>query len=461
MNRKILEDVKINHIKKIIHTPQDDVGFKDVDNHNPTRSFDNLNQDQSSKYDFLNKKNNNTSIYNKRISVTPQMPSGRRPFNRAILFIFIISFFVGVLYLLSTFFLMAKVTIVAKNNNFELKHQKFNAGKMKPGVPFELMIVSDSEYRDVVLTNAKEVSDKAKGDITLYNEYNTKAQKIVAGTFVADEKGKTYKTNTTVSIPGYTLDKSKNIIPGQISVGVTAFLHGDAYNGNPESFYISSFKGTDKYKKIYGKAKTSINGGMTGLVYLLGNEEKEDLLLKTASFKEKLIRKLSAQVPADYILYPDAVSFSYEFGENLLSKTPDAKIEMKGTLSAFLLKENGLSDSIISKLLPGISSFEKSEIIGPNLSNLSFRFTDKSQMVNKDIENFEFELTGNLPLSWNPNVELLKGLLVNKPKSEVSKIFKQDPGIVSATVSIMPFWSKILPKDIKNINIIIKKFDEK
>jgi len=458
MNKRIFADVKVN-TRRIAKTPEikEDVPFVDSGNHNPSRPISYLPPNDSSRYEFLNKINKKTASISPRISQTPQMPRRGKSFSKKILFVFILVIIFGACYLLSTVYLSAKVTVVAKNKTFDLKNQKFTASKLKSsGIPFELMIVEDKDYKDVLLTNSKEVSEKAKGEITLFNEYSNKVQKITAETFISDEKGKTYKFDSTVSIPGYTEDKAKKITPGQVTASVTAFLPGEAYNGNPESFSVNSFKGTDKFKKIYGKAKTSISGGMTGLVFLLGEEEKADLLLKTSTSKEKLLRKLSAQVPQGYLLYPDAVGFTYELGENTVSKTPDAKIEMKGTLSAVLIKESELSNAIINKLLPNISEKERGEILDPKLSDLAFDFVDKNQSINKEVENFDFELTGNIYTKWSPNTLELRDQLVSKEKNNVVSIFKQDPGILSAGVSVIPFWSKKLPDNVKNIKIILK-----
>lgn len=456
MNKKIFEDVKINSIKRVVKAPiQSDV-VVDTDNHNPTYVPTQTERDDLSRYEFLKKKKISTTP-TKRMSDTPRIPNQGRPFNKNILYVFTLAVLLGIVYFLSTVFLHANVTVIPKNQTFDLKHQKFTSGKSSQSVPFELMIVTDKEYRDIVLSNAKEVSIKAKGQIILYNEYSTKAQKITAGTFVSDEKGINYKTDTTVSIPPYTLDSSKKKIPGQVVVGITAFLPGDAYNGIRESFTINSFKGTDKFKKIYGKAKTAMEGGMIGLVYLMDEKEKANLNIKTSDFREKLVRKLSAQVPVGYILYPDAMSFTYKVDNNISSKTPDTKIEIEGSLGAFLLKESELSNSLIHKLLPEIGEVERKEIQDPNLSSLSFNFINKDQSISKDIESFEFELTGSLPLLWMPNEETLKSQLLGKKKSEVIDIFKQDKAIVQASVKIIPFWSTKLPVDMKNINIIIKK----
>lgn len=448
MNKKI-EDIKIN--KKILRVEPEYTKNIDLDNHNPTHLYNTINQDTSNKYEFLDKRVH-------KMSQTPVFKTRKHSFNKKIFIFFILSLIVGSLYLLSTTFLHAKITIVAKNQTFDLKDQKFTASKTKTNsVPFEIMSVSDSEFKDIVLTNSKEVNDKAKGEIILYNEFSTTSQKIIAGSFVSDENGKTYKTDTTVLIPGYTVDKTKNITPGQISVGITAFLPGDAYNGNPKSFSLNSFKSSvDKFKKIYGKVKTPLTGGVTGLVYILSDQEKGTATASLNNLKEKLLRKLIAQVPDGYILYQDGMVFTSETDNNIFSKSPSAKLETKGSLSAVILKQSELSDAVVNRLLPDISKKERSEIKQPDVSTLTFNFSDPNQAISKDMTSFDFKLTGALPVYWKPYTEEIKTTLLNKNKTEVPSIFKQDPGIVSAVVKIIPFWSKNLPKDLNNINIILK-----
>lgn len=458
MNRRF-EDVKIN-IKSTPKKYNDVKVVEDIGNHNPTHvnmiSDTVVSNDSSSKYNFLDKRSQKVNN-NQRMYQTPVMPAKKRSVGSGIFTVFILSLLVGAFYLLSTTFLHANITVIAKNKTFDLKNQKFTAGKTGgDNVPFEIMAISGSEYKDIVLTSSKEVSEKAKGNITFYNEYSAKAQKIVAGTFISDEKGKTYKTDTTISIPGYTTDKDKKIIPGKISVSATAFLPGETYNGEPSDFYINSFKNSDKYKKIYGKAETPFTGGMTGLVYLLDESEKAGININVSSLKEKLLRKLNAQVPDGYLMYPETIAFSSVVDENIVSKTPDAKIEAKGTISAIILKQNELYSATINKLIPGISSKEKSEILPPGMSGLSFSFSNKDLVISKDTESFDFELTGPLALKWSPNNEELKTLLAGKRKDDVTVVFKQDPGILSASVKIVPFWSKVLPENTKNIKIILK-----
>ena len=465
MNKKILEDVKFNN--KDLQRPKEKVLFNEVIHEEKNSNLnilkpeseikvkpEEINIKNSSKYDFLNKLNKKTSSFPQRMTQNPRMPRKYKSISSFLVFLLIISIFIGLFYLASTVFFNAKVTIVPKSESLELKSLKFTADKNK-NIPFEVMIVDDSEVKDAILTASAETSAKAKGEITLYNEYSTKAQKIASGSFISDDKGKTYKTDKSVSIPGYTKD-GETIVPGEINVGITAFLPGDIYNGSPDSFSVNSYKGTKKYTKIYGHIVTPLSGGSSGLVYSLDDKEKELYQSNTSGFRDKLMRKLAAQVPAGYILYPEAVNFNYEFNGDSNSKTPNAKIEMKGTLTAILLKEKELSYAIIDKLLPDITAKEKSEINEPDLSLLSFKFSNSDQVITKDMESVDYEFNGNLPLNWNPDIITLKNSITGKNKNDVPSIFKQDPGISSASVKIFPFWSKTIPDNNKNINIILK-----
>jgi hypothetical protein len=444
MIKKKLDDFKLSN-KRPLKTAEESVVVKSVSDISPKNS---------SKYEFLKKKKVMSSS-TQRIPQTPKMPGSKRPFNKTILFFFILSILVGAYYLLSNVFLRADISITPKTKTFNITNEKITASK-KNNVPFEVMMVGDSVYEDVILTSTVNAADKAKGEVTLYNGYSSKAEKIPALSFISDEKGKTYKTDTTVSIPGYKLDKLKVIIPGQINVRVTAFLAGETYNGSPTSFSINSFKGTAKYTKIYGHLNIPLTGGMAGLVYVMDDQEKTDILSNSALFKGELLRKLNASVPPGYILYPDAVNYSYDFADKIVSKTPNLKLEIKANLSAFLVKESDLSSVIISRLLPDITKEERSEIVDPDLSLLSLNFTNKDQVINKETESFDFELTGNVAINWKPEIGKLKDSVVGKSKEEVLSIFKDDPGILKASVRIIPFWSKKLPDKVQNINITLK-----
>ena len=447
MAKKILEDIKIKK-SKIINIPNKEVYKPNIKIEHKENFIDEKIVDNY----FLYKKEPK-----KRLHSTPQIRLSYKGPNKSLLILFFVIILIVSLYIISNKFLNANIEIVNKHQIFTLENRQFTASKdFDMPIHFELMIVPAEESRSIILTQTQDVSIKSKGEITLYNEYSTKAQNLPIHTYILDNSGKTYLTDKAVSIPGFKKDSTK-IIPGSIKVGITAFLSGSVYNIEASDFAISSFKGTIKSKKIYGKSVTPTTGGAQGIVYMIGDQDKIDLdTFANSSFKNNLIKKAEALVPPGYILYPNASKYSYEINNNILSDDPKVDIKISGILSAVILKESDLSLAVIKNLLPNISEKELKEIETPDLSKLSFNFIDENKIIDKDIQTVSFSLSGNLESIWNPDINFLKNNLIGISKINIQSIFKQDPAIITASTSIFPPWQSYLPEDTSKINITIK-----
>lgn len=401
-------------------------------------------------------KSKNSTV--QRISRTPTTKSKSKIIHKPVLIIFIICIICGLIFWGGNVFKKANVTLTSKHQLISYKDKQFTAGKDENSnnVNFEIMITPNKKSVNVVLTEPKEVSIKATGSIIIYNEFSTKAEKLSAGAFVSDNDGKSYKTNSTITIPGYkTVDKK--VVPGQVSVGITSFLPGDAYNGSPTDFTITSYKGTAKFKKIYGKLKTPLEGGASGIVYTLDDKSRKNIdNIANTSFKDELLSQVKTLVPPGYIIYPGALTFSYDDIDNVMSKTPEANVEINGTLAVVLLKEKSLTDNIIKTSLSNIKGTELNQITISALDKLTFKFADKNQVITKDMNSVLFTLYGDIDAVWTPDVNTLKAKLPGVYKYDVLTIFRQDPGISSASVKIFPPWQKYIPTDPDKININIK-----
>lgn len=428
MVKRIIEDIKLNKVKEVEESKIDEY-FKSGSREKP------------------------------RLHRTPQIKTKSALLHKSTFIFFILAIIIGGIYWGGNIFQKANIIIISKHQLITYDNKQFVAGKNQSGnaIDFEIMITSDKKQESVILTDSKDVSIKAEGRVTLYNEFSTNSQKLLAGTFLSDNSGKTYKTDAVVTIPGYTRDNNKTIIPGQVVANISSFLAGDSYNGAPTDFYINSFKGTTKYNKIYGKLESPFSGGASGTVYTLDDINKKKIInIAESSFKNDLLKQVKAQVPPGYILYPRAMTFSYTIGDNILSKTPTAEIAINGVLSVVLLKEKSLMDNIIKVSLPNISGDELKEIKILDLSKLSFVFTNIDQLITKEMNSVSFALSGSVDAVWNPDIEILKTKLIGISKNNILPIFGQDPGIASALVKIFPPWQKYIPNNPSRINIITK-----
>jgi len=472
MARIILEDMKSNKGRKptilkkeIIHEAVP-VLKKDIYEENISKPILNDREYQikereieKAKESKINEYFSNRNNDKPKIQRTPQVKTKHVSLHKPFLIVFIICIIFGGIYWGGNFFQKADVTVTAKHQTITYNNKQFTASKDSNDgqVNFEIMIVSDKKTKDVILTAPTDVSLKAKGGITLYNEFSTAQVKLTAGTFLTDEDGKSYKLDNTVTIPGYTTDANKKVIPGQIITQISSFLPGDTYNGSPTDFYVNSFKGTKKYNKIYGKLQSPLTGGAIGTVYTLDDNTKNDIAtVAQSSLKDDLLKQVKALVPPGYILYPDAFVFSYTTPDDIISKTPETGIEIDGSLSVVLLNEKSLMDNIIKTSLPDILGSELLEVKIPDMSKFIFSFTDKDQLITKDMDTVSFTLTGDTDAIWTPDIELLKTKLQGVNYNAVLPIFREDKGIAQALVKIFPPWQKTLPNDLSKINIIMK-----
>lgn len=465
MARIIIEDIRLNKKKRKIPSVEEIVSSPKLvvpqvnyqEKKEEIKEKENTEAEKERKEENIEEYFKNKYKSEQRLQRTPQIKTKPKILHKSTLVFFIISLIVGGIYWGGNIFQKTNVTITSKHQFITYADKQFIALKdsNNNSINFEIMITSDKKTKNVILTESKDVSIKAEGSITLYNEFNTKGEKLSAGTFLSDNDGKAYKTNNTVTIPGYKI-VNKKIIPGQVVVNISSFLAGDAYNGAPTNFYINSFKETAKYNKIYGKLKSPLIGGASGVVYTLDDVSKSKIdKLAQTSFKEDLLRQVRALVPPGYILYPDALNFSYKIEDNILSKTPSAEVPIKGSLSVVLIKEKSLMNNIIKISLPGIKDNESKEITISDLSKMTFSFTNKNQLITKDMNSVSFSLSGSVDAIWNPDIEILKIKLFGVNKNDVLSIFRQDPGIASALVKIFPPWQKYIPSDLSKINIIV------
>ncbi len=453
MEKKFLEDIKVNKSKKINSLEKEAFVSQNME----VKYFNNYQGDiKESKVDEYLK---NQSTKGSRIQRTPQLKKNKIIIHKSLIWTFCILLIMTIIYFGGIYYEKANIEITSKHQSILYNNKSFNASKEEKSnlIDFEIMIVPDKKSKTFILTEPKNVSIKSTGLVTLYNEFSTTPQKILAGTFLVDTLGKSYKTNEVVVIPGYKLDTNKKIIPGQIDVNISSFLPGEAYNGSPQDFYLTSFKGTIKYNKIYAKLKKPLLGGISGTVYTLSDLDKEQInTLAESSFKNDLFEKVKALVPEGYILYPDAMTFSYDVGENTMSKDLEAEVLIDGKLTVVLLEEKSLMKNIITVSLPEIKGDELNEISILNLDKLVFNFNDKNQLITKDINSISFSFTGGVDALWTPDIESLKIKLLGVHKNKVLEVFRQDPGISSALVKIFPPWQKYIPTELFKINILLK-----
>jgi hypothetical protein len=166
----------------------------------------------------------------------------------------------------------AEIVIVPRSETYSVDAQigaKANAGEadIENGIiQAEIISVSDEIVRDFETSGTISSSNqKAHGEITIYNEFSSSPQPLVATTRFEAPDGKIFRLVSGVVVPGMEKVGSENKA-GAIEAQVIADQAGEEYNIEASSFTIPGFKGSGsgKYEKIYAKSSRSMTGGGDG-----------------------------------------------------------------------------------------------------------------------------------------------------------------------------------------------------
>ncbi|MBU2028468.1 hypothetical protein KJ761_01080, partial [Patescibacteria group bacterium] len=130
-------------------------------------------------------------------------------------------------------------------------------------IPAKTLAVSEELIYSFNATGEKSsLSKKAKGAITIYNEYGPQSQPLVATTRFLSQDGKLFRLVKNVVVPGV-IKTGTETKPGAIEAEVVADETGESFNIGPASFTIPGFKdsGNNKYTKFYAKSFKAMTGG--------------------------------------------------------------------------------------------------------------------------------------------------------------------------------------------------------
>ncbi len=359
---------------------------------------------------------------------------------------------------LSYLFLNVVVTINPKVENIALD-QNLSASKNgnADALPFDLIIISGEESKAVQTAETKNVSERARGVVSIYNAFSSAPQRLDIDTRLEGSNGKVYKTQKQIVVPGM-----KGNIPGSVETGIYGKEAGEEYNSGPLDFTIFGFKGTPKYPKFYARSKGEITGGSSGKVPVISDAQKsaatDDLkkILQTELFK-----KAADQIPNGFILFKDAALLKADDSNiNIVSSNDDTfSMKLKGTLYGFLFNIDKLTKKIAEN---NISEYDGNDVYLADIQGLVFSLpsgqaglSSKDGVSLEDMKNINFNLKGTTKIIWKLDESKLIADLLGKSKKDFNQILLQYPNIDSADLTISPFWKTSLPDKTKNIKVIV------
>lgn len=315
-------------------------------------------------------------------------------------------------------------------------------------IPGQLLEVSKTATKTVAATGSRDVASKARGKLTIYNEYSSSPQTLVATTRFQSEKGLIFRTLQNITVPGSTVKAGKTVA-GTIAVDVVADKPGTDYNIPAGKFTVMAFieKGdTEKAKRFYGISDQPMSGGASGpstVVTQTNFDSARDAAI--AAVKEQIKSALASQDTELMVIDDDSPTMKDIQSSARANDAADSvTATATGTLKTVAFRATDLQDlvrrSILKKdrlvVIPNKLQFSYSDIVfKPDLGILTFTVTVKG--------------IGYMPV----DTDAIKRDIGGKNIKAISDYFKSREGVRSATVTMSPFWVRSVPTNPAKIDI--------
>lgn len=298
-------------------------------------------------------------------------------------------------------------------------------------------------------TGQKEVGEKAKGTVTIYNSETSK-KTLKEGTTVSSSNGLVYLLDKEVSIASASGDIFTGIKSGTAQVAVTAKAIGNEYNLPSNSKF--SVEGSSS---LAAKNDAAFSGGSKKKVTVVAKKDIDKLTQELPkSLEQKAKSALQEKLSADEELLAEFSSVTLE------KKTASADIDEEA-------KEVKLTASVTF----ASAAYQKQDILQYAQSLLKNRFSQDQTIPEQHIitsvgglkQKNETEVTGLLEIKAGllpklDNPKITKEI-TGKSYADVDAYIKKLPQVQRADIVLspnIPFLPKMLPRMEKNITVVVQ-----
>lgn len=371
------------------------------------------------------------------------------------------SIFIGVAVVILAFFGFtatillsgADVTVTPKVHKTSV--QATYTAKIKPEtgeLGYELLTLEETAEKQVAATGQEDASVKATGKIIVSNEFSTTPQKLVKNTRFESPSGLVYRISDSIEIPGYTKGSNGSITPGVVTATVVADGAGESYNLTTGRFTIPGLKGSEQYDKMYANTdKEGIVGGFEGKKFIIDETELATTKQKMQTeLRDKLLARIETERPNGFILYKDAITFSYDSLPATGASNNAATLKERAMLHVPLFNEAAFASFLAKETVPSYKG-EAVHLRDPQTLTFKYDVQPLEDISTKD--SLTFDLSGTTQIIWNFDEEALKKELASQSESALPTILKDYPSIDKAQAVVRPIWKGSFPSNLDEIKV--------
>ncbi|MDD5547533.1 MAG: hypothetical protein PHN74_01340 [Candidatus Pacebacteria bacterium] len=334
-------------------------------------------------------------------------------------------------------------------NNSVIVEKVARTGSSEVAIPGQTFTQKKNFEIKAQATGKKQVENKAKGKIIVYNGYSTKAQPLIKETRFASPEGKIFFSVKSVTVPGADIVEGK-IVPSSLEIDVVAEKAGVDYNIGPAKlFTIPGFKGTAKYQAFYGESKEAMSGGFVGEVsYPTAADIKSAKDKLSQMLESELKTEVYSQIPPDFKILDGAVNFSVlnQTVKEEADKDNNFSVFEEAQMTAIVFKEEDLKSLLIERALK-----EKGQEYEIKESSLEYGLVRGDFAAGR----MSFPVDFKSVLRKKIDVEQLREKIVGQSQAKLKEAILSLPGLENMTINLWPVWVSKVPLNEKKIDITI------
>jgi hypothetical protein len=309
------------------------------------------------------------------------------------------------------------------------------------------------DVKSVPADGKKQVTKKATGTITIYNNFSKDIQRLIKNTRFENKDGLIYRIDRSVDVPG---KKTVNgqVVPGSIDVVVYADEAGEKYNIGPSDFTIPGFKSdANRFTSFYAKSKGDISGGYSGVTSVLSDAKQKSVRAEMrAEIEKSVLAEANSKVPEGKIFPNGAYTIEFESLPLEFKGGTNVDVKEKAVVNFFAFDKDVWDKNIVSKTIFLNSSSTVPVSVSGN--ELVFSWKKRPKIDSPEID---FRISGNASFVWDIDSDSLASEVAGRTRSEIKQnIFPDHDEIVSAEAVLTPVWMIHFPSDPKKIDIKVK-----
>lgn len=324
-------------------------------------------------------------------------------------------------------------------------------------IPIKEISADDQVSGTFDATGGKTVSNqKARGTITIYNEFSASPQPLVATTRFLSSDNKVFRLTKSIVVPG-TSKVGSETKPGAIEAEVIADNAGSEYNIGPGKFTIPGFQnsGTEKFSKIYAQSSKAMTGGGNK-----GDDVKAVSASDIESAKNKLNSNLTQSVKTKIknlagsgeVVLDDAINIvnpSYTLSNTEGETVDKFTVTVKTSVTALVFSEKDVKDIINREVSKDLQASIDS---ANNQISLDYGKAD----VDFSLKTMKIRLNAIVKAGSNIDLENLKKGILGKKESDLEAYLKTYPNITNAEINYWPpFMGGKIPLFQSRVDIIL------